>query len=124
MTAQLTATFSSGTLLSAESPRIACNSDDISNMDGCADEGDGGRHHAAATRKRRQRVAAAQQRIERRLEEAAPSADCGRPMMGAASVCYEVATRTDATIHGGIALAHRVAVLSGLVAAIDKRVGF
>lgn len=50
MTAQLTATFSSGTLLSAESPRIACNSDDISNMDGCADEGDGGRHHAAAQR--------------------------------------------------------------------------
>lgn len=32
-----------------------------------------------------------------------------------------MATRTEATPHGGIGLAHRVAVSSGLVAAIDKR---
>lgn len=42
--------------------------------------------------------------------------------MGATKVRYEVAAKTEATIHGGIALAHRVAVLSGLVAAINKRV--
>jgi Transposase DDE domain group 1 len=43
-------------------------------------------------------------------------------MMGAARPRYEVASRTEATSHGGIALAHRVARESGLVAAIDKRV--
>jgi hypothetical protein len=43
-------------------------------------------------------------------------------MMGAEKARYEVATRTEATIHGGIALAHRVARKSGLVAAIDERV--
>jgi hypothetical protein len=44
-------------------------------------------------------------------------------MMGAAKAHYEVAEKTEATIHGGIALAHRVAVVSGLIAAINKRVG-
>jgi len=39
--------------------------------------------------------------------------------MGAGKVHYEVAERTQATSHGGIALAHEV---SGLVAAIDQRV--
>jgi hypothetical protein len=43
-------------------------------------------------------------------------------MMGASRVRYEVAAKTEATIHGGIALTHRVAVQSGLVAAINKRV--
>ena len=42
--------------------------------------------------------------------------------MGAASVRYEVAARTEATIHGGITLACRVAMKSGLIAAINKRV--
>jgi len=42
--------------------------------------------------------------------------------MDAGKVRYEFADRTQATAHGGIALAHRVAVLSGLVAAIDRRV--
>ena len=42
--------------------------------------------------------------------------------MGAGKVLYEFAERAQATCHGGIALAHRVALLSGLVAAIDKRV--
>ncbi len=43
-------------------------------------------------------------------------------MMGSAKVHYEVAAKTEATIHGGVALAHRVAVQSGLIAAINKRV--
>jgi hypothetical protein len=65
-------------------------------------------------------VAAARRKIEKRLEEAAPSADRGEPMMGGGRARYEVAARTEATIHGGIGLAHRVARKSGLVAAIDK----
>ncbi|MCA9619235.1 MAG: IS1380 family transposase [Myxococcales bacterium] len=59
-------------------------------------------------------------KIEKRLEDAAPSADRGEPMMSGARARYEVAARTEATIHGGIGLAHRVARRSGLVAAIDK----
>lgn len=43
-------------------------------------------------------------------------------MLGEQRVQYEVADRTQATAHGGIALVHRVAVLSGLVAAINRRV--
>ncbi len=42
--------------------------------------------------------------------------------MGTGKVRYEFAQRTQATAHGGVALAHRVAVLSGLVTAIDRRV--
>jgi len=37
-------------------------------------------------------------------------------------VRYELGERTQATSHGGIALAHRVALASGLVEAIDERV--
>lgn len=65
-------------------------------------------------------VAAARRKIERRLEGAAPSGDRGEPMMGGGQARYEVAARTEATIHGGIGLAHRVARSSGLVAAIDR----
>ena len=43
-------------------------------------------------------------------------------MMRGGRVRYELATRTHATAHGGIALAHRVALESGLVDSIDKRV--
>lgn len=42
--------------------------------------------------------------------------------MRASGVRYELAKRTQATAHGGIALAHRVALASGLVEAIDERV--
>ena len=42
--------------------------------------------------------------------------------MGTGKVDYEFAERTQATAHGGIVMAHRVAVLSGLVSAIDQRV--
>jgi len=57
-----------------------------------------------------------------RLVAAAPSDDTGRPVMRACRVRYELAERTQATAHGGIALAHRVALASGLVDAIDERV--
>lgn len=43
-------------------------------------------------------------------------------MMGSGRARYELAARTEATIHGGIGLAHRVATNSGLVAAIDRLV--
>jgi len=42
--------------------------------------------------------------------------------MGAGKVRYELSERIQATSCGGIALAHRVAVLSGLVPAINRRV--
>jgi len=42
--------------------------------------------------------------------------------MGSSRSRYEVAARTEATIHGGVGLAHRVAIDSGLVAAINERV--
>jgi len=42
--------------------------------------------------------------------------------MRAGRVRYELGERTQVTAHGGIALAHRVAVTSGLVAALDERV--
>ena len=42
--------------------------------------------------------------------------------MRAHRVRYELAERAQATVHGGIALAHRVALASGLVEAIDERV--
>ena len=72
-------------------------------------------------RQRNHRVAAARRRLESRLEEAAPKPDSGRPVMGTGKVDYEFAERTQATAHGGIVMAHSVAVLSGLVSAIDKR---
>jgi len=43
--------------------------------------------------------------------------------MGANRAQYELADRTQATVHGGIALAHDLARVSGLVAAINRRVG-
>jgi len=43
-------------------------------------------------------------------------------MMRGGRVRYEFAARTQATAHGGIALAHRVALESGLVDSIDERV--
>lgn len=79
------------------------------------------RAKAKKTRRNR-RVVAARRKIERRLEEAAPAGDSGQPVMGTGKVRYEFADRTQATSHGGIALPHRVAVLSGLVTAIDQRV--
>jgi len=57
--------------------------------------------------------------IERRLENAAPSADAGRPVLGSRRPHYEMAERTRAMSLGGIAAAHQVVVQSGLIEGID-----
>jgi hypothetical protein len=59
-------------------------------------------------------------KIERRLANAAPSTDSGRPVLGQLRPHYEMARRTRATIHGGVGAAHQVVVRSGLVAGIDS----
>ena len=59
------------------------------------------------------------QNIERRLAQAAPSGDRGRPVIGRQRPHYEFARRTRATQHGGIAAAHQVVVQSGLIEGID-----
>jgi hypothetical protein len=59
------------------------------------------------------------QKIERRLAQAAPSDDRGCPVLGRQRPRYEVAKRTRATSHGGIAAAHQVVVQSGLIEGID-----
>jgi hypothetical protein len=59
------------------------------------------------------------QNIERRLKNAAPSSDRGCPVIGRQRPHYEVARRTRATLHGGIAAAHQVVVQSGLIKGID-----
>ena len=73
-------------------------------------------------RRRNRRVAGARRKIERRLENAAPAADSGQPVMGAGKVRYELGERTSAVGHGGIAAVHQVALQSGLARRIDERV--
>ena len=58
--------------------------------------------------------------IERRLKSAAPSEDTGRPVIGQQRPHYEIARRTRAMLHGGIAAAHQVVVQSGLIDGIDE----
>ena len=60
--------------------------------------------------------------IERRLDRARKRADTGRPVLSDRQVTYDVADRVSAIRHGGIGLAHQVAVDSGLVDAIDASV--
>ena len=60
--------------------------------------------------------------IERRLEEARKREDTGRPVFSQRTLTYDVGERTRAITHGGIGLAHQVAVGSGLVEAIDQSV--
>ena len=57
--------------------------------------------------------------IEWRLENAAPSADAGRPVLSSRRPHYEMAERTRAMPHGGIGAAHQVVVQSGLIERID-----
>jgi Transposase DDE domain group 1 len=57
--------------------------------------------------------------IERRLEDAAPSKDTGRPVISARRPHIEIAERTRAMPHGGIGAAHQVVVQSGLIEGID-----
>ena len=69
---------------------------------------------------RRRRLAARKKRIERRLAEAAPAEDTGKPVMGGGKPSYEMSKRTQARGHGGIVAAHQVAQESGLVSNIDE----
>ena len=58
--------------------------------------------------------------IERRLKNAAPSDDTGRPVLGQQRPHYEIAERTRAMPHGGVAAAHQVVVQSGLIESINE----
>lgn len=58
-------------------------------------------------------------RIERRLKNGAPTSDGGRPVLGRQRPHYDLAKRTCATLHGGIAAAHQVVARSGLIEGID-----
>jgi len=61
-------------------------------------------------------------RVARRLRVARDREDTGAPTLSAAGVRLEMGERVRAFGSGGIALAHRVAVQSGLVEAIDRGV--
>jgi hypothetical protein len=87
-----------------------------------ASKGKRGRRKGSGKRTRAMQLSRAQRRILRRLAEAARASDRGKPVMGAQRASYELAERTQATAHGGIALAHQVALRTGLVAAIDEDV--
>ena len=60
---------------------------------------------------------------ERRLEKARRRKDKGRPVVSQEPIRHEIASRTRAIAHGGIGAAHQVAVRSGLVQELDKRLG-
>ena len=60
---------------------------------------------------------------ERRLEKARRRKDKGRPVLSQEPIRHEIASRTRAIAHGGIGAAHQVAVRSGLVQELDKRLG-
>lgn len=69
----------------------------------------------------RKRARDGKRRIERRLAAGRKLEDSGEPVMRGGPVRYEIASRTRAMPHGGVAAAHQVAVESGLVAGIDAR---
>lgn len=60
--------------------------------------------------------------MEKRLLVAQKREDAGVPTLSPAAPRLEMGERVRAFGTGGIALAHRVAVQSGLVEAIDRRV--
>lgn len=72
--------------------------------------------------RRAARLRAAQRRIEQRLDKAAPAPDKGKPMLGRARVQYELAERNSAINHGGAVLALHLAMVTGLVQAINDKV--
>ncbi len=67
----------------------------------------------------RQELQKRKRRIETRLTKTAPSSDTGYPVLGSQRPRYEIAKRTRAMPHGGIAAAHQVVVQSGLIDGID-----
>lgn len=68
----------------------------------------------------RKRLRNAKRRIERRL--AGAREDVGRPVLSAQRIRIEVADKTRAIGHGGIGLIHQLALATGLIEAIDRRV--
>ena len=67
----------------------------------------------------RQKLEKGKHQIEARLNNAAPSSDTGHPVLSRQRPRYEIAERTRAMAHGGIAAAHQVVVQSGLIDGID-----
>ena len=72
-------------------------------------------------RRRADTLRARRKKILDRLEAAAPAPDAGSPVLGGVGVEYELAQRTQATSHGGVALVLQLATVTGLITAIDKR---
>jgi hypothetical protein len=67
----------------------------------------------------RNRVRSGKRRIERRLDGARE--DRGRPMFGAEGIRVEMGDRVRAIGNGGVGLVHQLALQTGLVDAIDRR---
>ena len=68
------------------------------------------------------RLRQAKRRIARRLDRG-DNRGCGRPMMTASNIHYEIADRTRATAHGGIGAIHLLARKLGLDQAINANLG-
>ncbi len=68
------------------------------------------------------RLRQAKRRIARRLDKR-DNRGCGRPMMTASNIHYELADRTRATAHGGIGAIHLLARKLGLDQAINAGLG-
>jgi hypothetical protein len=68
------------------------------------------------------RLRQAKRRIARRLDRS-DNRGCGRPMMTASNIHYELADRTRATAHGGIGAIHLLARKLGLDQAINASLG-
>ena len=62
-----------------------------------------------------------QRRIRRRLARAKARRDVGRPVLPQSRVTYELAERTGAMPHGGLAAVHEVVVRTGLIERLDER---
>ena len=77
---------------------------------------------AFQVKKIRRRLRKRKGRIERRLKRARKRKDSGKPVFSQQTVTYEIGERVQAIRHGGIGLAHQVAVGTGLVEAIDESV--
>lgn len=70
----------------------------------------------------RNQIARCKQRIAQRLDKT-DNRGCDRPIMTAANIQYEIAQRTRATSHGGIAAMHLLVQKLGLDRMIDRHLG-
>jgi Transposase DDE domain group 1 len=70
----------------------------------------------------RKQIERRKRRIARRLDKN-DNRGCGRPIMTALNIRYEIADRTRATSHGGIGAIHLLAKKLGLDQAIDQNLG-